>query len=143
MPDKTVSPDASSSEDSLPNDIIEAVADSTAVSVGEQPAILANLALANLIFNTCLAQQDAIVNQQIIFQVKLAAMAKSIQMLLAVNVADPQAVETAERIARNITEMFDQLQAKVEERLATGQSQFEQKMNQLRAQAASPQPEQS
>lgn len=140
MPDKTLSPDASSSHDGLPGEIVETLATSTALSVGEQPAILANLALANQIFNTCLAQQDAIVNQQIIFQVKLAALAKCIQVLLAVNVADPQAVE---RITGDITAMFDQLQAKVAEQLASGQSQMEQKINQLRAQAASPQPEQS
>lgn len=140
MPDKNLSSDAPSSEDGSPNDIVAAISNSAAVSVGEQPAILANLALAHQIFNMCLAQQDAIVNQQIVFQLKLAALAKSIQVLLAVNVADPQAVE---RIAHNITGMFDQLQAKVEERLASGQSQIEQKMNQLRAQAASPQPEQS
>lgn len=139
MPDNPISSDASSSQDELPNDIVESITISNALSVGEQPAVLANLALANEIFNACLAQQDAIVNQQIIFQVKLAAMAKCIQVLMAVNVADPQAVE---RIADHVTEMFDQLQAKVEERLASGQSQLEQKMNQLRAQAASPQPEQ-
>lgn len=140
MPDNIPSSDAAPSQDDLPNDIIEAVATSTALSVGEQPAILANLALANQIFNTCLAQQDALVNQQIIFQVKLAALAKCIQVLLAVNVADPQAVE---RIADNITELFDQLHAKVGEHLASGQSQMEQQLNQLRAQTASPQPEQS
>ena len=140
MPDEITVRDDSSSQDELPREIVDAIADSSATSVGEQPAILANLALANQIFNTCLAQQDAIVNQQIITTVKLAALAKCLQIILAVNASDPKAVEL---IKETIIELFDQLHGKVEERIAAGQSEMEEKLNQLRAQAAALRPEQS
>ena len=130
MPDETVSHDAPSSSDELPDEAVQALADSTAISVGEQPPVLANLALANQIFNTCLAQQDAIVNQQIANVVKLAALTKCVQVLLAVNVNEPQAVE---RISRSISEMFDQLPANLEEILASAQQQLNEGIKGLRA----------
>jgi hypothetical protein len=119
MPDKTLSQNSSSPTDGLPGDIVRAVADSTALAVGEQPAILSNLALANQIFSANLAQQNAIINQQVMFQVKLAAVAKCVQVLLAVDVSDPQAIE---RITDSILEMFERLDAKIEGGLAGGQA---------------------
>ncbi len=63
---------------SLPKEIINAIAIANAKPVGEQPAILANLALANQILNTNLQQQMEISQQQAINQVTLATMAKAI-----------------------------------------------------------------
>jgi hypothetical protein len=130
MSDETNSQNPASSHDDLPNDVIESIANSTAVSVGEQPAILANLALANQIFNANLAQQKAILNQQVIFQIELAALAKCIQVLLAANLSEPQAIE---QLTARILEMFDQFHSKVEERLVASQNQMNDLMVKMRA----------
>ncbi|AVS79223.1 FAD-binding monooxygenase [Paracidovorax avenae] len=67
--------------DSLPSDVIQAIAISNAKSIGEQPAILANLALAQQIFNQNMQQQIALSQQQAMNQVQMAATAKSIAMI--------------------------------------------------------------
>ena len=48
----------------LPKDADEAIALGAAYAVGEQPSILANLALANTIANANLSQQNAVSNVQ-------------------------------------------------------------------------------
>ncbi|SFE15877.1 FAD-binding monooxygenase [Paracidovorax konjaci] len=67
--------------DSLPADVIQAIAISNAKSIGEQPAILANLALAQQIFNQNMQQQIALSQQQAMNQVQMAATAKSVAMI--------------------------------------------------------------
>ncbi|CAM3473090.1 FAD-binding monooxygenase [Paracidovorax anthurii] len=67
--------------DSLPAEVIQAIAISNAKSIGEQPAILANLALAQQIFNQNMQQQIALSQQQAMNQVQMAATAKSIAMI--------------------------------------------------------------
>lgn len=62
----------------LPEAIVQAIAISNAKSVGEQPAILANLALAQQMFKQNLEQQAAVSRQQALNQVQVAATAKSI-----------------------------------------------------------------
>jgi hypothetical protein len=66
----------------LPSSIVESIAVANAKSVGEQPAILANLALANLINNTNLAQQTALANIQAANSVALAIASKSAETIL-------------------------------------------------------------
>jgi len=91
--------------DSLPDSIAESIAVSNANSIGEQPAILANLALANQIFNANLAQQNAIQNQQAIFYLQLATIAKSIELVMAIDPKDPNAVERL-KMCRDLIESF-------------------------------------
>jgi hypothetical protein len=81
------------SNGSIPNDLIEAIADSTAISVGEQPAILSNLALANLIANTNLAQQNAISNQQAMFQLEMTIVSKCVEVIANINPSNSQATQ--------------------------------------------------
>ena len=68
-------------DSSLPDSIVESIAISNAKSIGEQPAILANLALANQILNQNLQQQMAISQQQAINQVTLATTAKCVSVI--------------------------------------------------------------
>ena len=62
----------------LPQEIIQSIAISNAKSIGEQPAILANLALSQQIFNQNLQQQMAISQQQAMNQVALATAASGV-----------------------------------------------------------------
>lgn len=62
----------------LPDAIVQAIAISNAKSIGEQPAILANLALAQQVFKQSLEQQATLGRQQALNYVQLAATAKSI-----------------------------------------------------------------
>jgi hypothetical protein len=65
----------------LPEDIVQAIAISNAKSIGEQPAILANLALAQQIFNQNMQQQISLSQQQAMNQVQMAATAKCVAMI--------------------------------------------------------------
>lgn len=66
----------------LPQNIVDAIAISNAKSIGEQPAILANIALANLIANTNMSQQSALANMQAINSVTIAIVSKAAEMIL-------------------------------------------------------------
>jgi hypothetical protein len=65
----------------LPDDIVQAIAISNAKSIGEQPAILANLALAQQIFNQNMQQQISLSQQQAMNQVQMAAAAKCVALI--------------------------------------------------------------
>jgi hypothetical protein len=97
-----------SSSSNIPSDLIEAIASSTAVSVGEQPAILANLALANQIANTNLAQQNAISNQQAMFQLELTIVSKCVELIANIS---PTSANASNQLAafQKVMEMFSQL----------------------------------
>ncbi|HBB88619.1 MAG TPA: hypothetical protein DC047_13490 [Blastocatellia bacterium] len=97
-----------SSGSSIPPDLIEAIASSTAVSVGEQPAILANLALANQIANTNLAQQNAISNQQAMFHLELTIVSKCVELIANISPASATASQQLEAFQK-VMEMFSQL----------------------------------
>ena len=92
----------------IPSDLIEAIASSTAVSVGEQPAILANLALANQIANTNLAQQNALSNQQAMFQLELTIVSKCVELIANIS---PTSTNATHQLAafQKVMEMFSQL----------------------------------
>lgn len=78
---------------SIPQDLIEAIADSTAMAVGNQPAILANLALANQIANTNLAQQNALSNQQAMFQLQLTIVSKCVELIANISPTNTSAAQ--------------------------------------------------
>lgn len=67
----------------LPDEVIQAIAISNAKSIGEQPAVLANLALAQQIFNQNMQQQISLSQQQAMNQVQMAAAAKCVAMIEA------------------------------------------------------------
>lgn len=66
----------------LPENVLESIAVANAKSVGEQPAILANIALANLVANVNLAQQNALSNIQAVNSVTLAIASKAAELIL-------------------------------------------------------------
>lgn len=66
---------------SLPKEIVESIAIANAKSIGEQPAILANMALANQILNNNLQQQISISQQQAMNQLSMAALSKCIAVI--------------------------------------------------------------
>ena len=71
---------------------------------GEQPAVLANLNLADAIANQNLAQQNEINNQQAMNQVTLATVAKGVEVITSVNPSKPaqgQVLEVSESLIRN------------------------------------------
>ena len=67
----------------LPKAADEAIALGAAYAVGEQPSILANLALANTIANANLSQQNAVSNVQAMNSVTLAIVAKAAELIMA------------------------------------------------------------
>jgi Killing trait len=83
---------------SLPPEITEALAIVNALSIGEQPAILANLALANQILNQNLEQQEAIANQQAMNQIQMATVAKAVELIAGIDPADENAVARLQQI---------------------------------------------
>lgn len=60
-------------------DAIEAAAISSIKSLGEQPAMLANLAYSNLVNNTNISQQNAVANQQAMNEIGIAVTGKAVQ----------------------------------------------------------------
>ena len=86
------------------------------------PEALANITLANQIFNVNLQQQDAIAHRQAISQIEIVALGKCVQALLEADISDIEAIEA---MTARIIKMFEQLQAKSEERLAARQKQID------------------
>lgn len=87
----------------LPAEIIQSIAISNAKSIGEQPAILANLALANQILNNNLQQQMFISNQQAMNQIVMATMAKCVTLI----VSDDKTPDSA----KSVKEILDLLKS--------------------------------
>jgi len=77
----------------LPKGIVGAVATSNVAAIGEQPAILANLALGNLIANVNLAQQNAVSGQQSLNQLQMTVLGKLVEQLTGVSVLQAAAVK--------------------------------------------------
>lgn len=119
----TAPPAAGSSESSLPSDIVQSIAISNANSVGEQPAILANLALANHIQNANLAQQIALAQQQAMNQVALATTAKCVELIASLNPQDPQ---SAEHMKNTLKEFFELMNAQTAANLQAQQEAIKQ-----------------
>lgn len=76
------------SPNELPNEIVQGLAIANATTIGSQPAILANLALANEVLNANLQQQAQIAQQQAVNLLTLAVVAKSVATILRDRPAD-------------------------------------------------------
>lgn len=85
-------------DSSLPNEIVQAIAISNAKSIGEQPAILANLALSNQILNNNLAQQMQLSQQAAINQITLATMSRCVAVITNGNEDPKSAGELLEKL---------------------------------------------
>jgi hypothetical protein len=82
-------------DSSLPDEIVEAIALSNAKSIGEQPAVLSNLALANQILNTNMQQQMMVSAQQAINQITMATAAKAVALIVNAKGDNDQASTSA------------------------------------------------
>jgi hypothetical protein len=91
-----------SDSSSLPNEIVQSIAIANAKSIGEQPAILANLALANQILNNNLQQQMLISNQQAMNQIAMATMAKCVSLIVGGEGGDAQAMKDMMDLIKNM-----------------------------------------
>jgi hypothetical protein len=87
----------------LPDQIVESIAISNAKSIGEQPAILSNLALANQILNNNMQQQLALSQQQAMNQITMATVSKCIAVI-----TDPKG--TASEDSKSITSVIQAME---------------------------------
>lgn len=92
--------------DSLPEDIVQSIAIANAKSIGEQPAILANMALANQILNVNMSTQIFISQQQAMNQIMMATMAKAVSVILG----GPENGQDREAAVRQALALVEQLQ---------------------------------
>ena len=98
----------------LPDDIREAIAIGNVKSVAEQSSMLSNLAYANLISNTNLAQQNAVSNQQGANQLGVTVTGKSVN--LVANLSPMEAVaavklDTGNDVAEQLADIKGTVQA--------------------------------
>lgn len=97
--------------DPLPDDIVQAIAINNAKSIDEQSAILANLALAQQIFNQNMQQQISLSHQQAMNQIKLAVVAKCVEMIDSVGSINPTSIEKVgtevEKIVQQMERVLD------------------------------------
>ncbi|MBD2502134.1 RebB family R body protein [Anabaena azotica] len=92
----------------LPNDIRESIAIANAKSVAEQPAMLSNLAFANLVTNTNLAQQNALANQQAMYQMSVTVTAKAVNKISDLSPVEALAItklDTSNDVAQQIADL--------------------------------------
>ena len=91
----------------LPDQIVESIAISNAKSIGEQPAILANLALSNQILNNNMQQQMMIAQQQAMNQITMATLSKCISLITQSESASPDETQKLEDMLENLKKQFD------------------------------------
>lgn len=96
--------------DSLPADVVQAIAISNAKSIGEQPAVLANLALAQQIFNQNLQQQIALSQQQAMNQVHMATAARAVTLIEQAGQGGCKSQGAIEQMAADIDRILTKLQ---------------------------------
>ncbi len=86
------------------------------------------ITLTNKIFHANLAQQNTIAHQQAIAQIELVALAKCTQALLNADTSDTKIIE---QMSARILEMFEQIQAKSDERLAANQKRMDELLEKI------------
>jgi len=115
--DAKAKPDAATADyagasDSLPDEIVQAIAISNAHSIGGQPAILANLELSQQIFNENMRQQNAVAHQQAMNLIRLAVVAKCVSMIDNIEGNDHEAFE---KMAKSAEKLFKDLDRGVDQ----------------------------
>jgi len=98
-------------DDALPNQIVQAIAISNAKAIGEQPSILANLALANQILNNNMQQQLLISQQQAMSQIQMATLAKCVSLITKNDKEDPAKSDNVQDMVHLMQKMFQQMEA--------------------------------
>lgn len=83
-------------------------------SIGEQPALLANLAYANTIANTNLAQQNAVANQQAMNELGIAILGKASNLVTTLGPLEARSavdILTNNELAQTLANLKSTLQA--------------------------------
>ncbi len=65
----------------IPEEVLKAIAVANVKAIAEQPAMLSNLAFANLVNNVNLSQQNAVSNQQAMNQLAITVTGKIVNLL--------------------------------------------------------------
>lgn len=94
----------------LPDDIRESVAIDSLHSVAQQPAMLSNLAYANLISNVNLSQQNAVSNQQAMNQLGATVTGKVVNLVANLSPMEAAAVvklDTGDDFAERLADLKD------------------------------------
>ncbi|HVY69910.1 MAG TPA: RebB family R body protein [Verrucomicrobiae bacterium] len=98
----------------LPDSVIQSLAITNLKSVGEQPAMLSNLAYSNTIANTNLSQQNAVANQQAMNELAIAVVGKIVNSLTNLGPLEARSavdVLTNNELAQTIADLKATLQA--------------------------------
>jgi hypothetical protein len=95
--------------DALPEQIVESIAISNAKSIGEQPAILSNLALANQILNNNMQQQMMLSQQQAMNQLTMATLAKCVFLITKSGTGNPDESQEIKNSVAALKELLDAL----------------------------------
>lgn len=98
----------------LNEEVVSAISIGNVKAIAEQPAMLANLAHANLIANTNLSQQNAVSNQQAMNELGIAVVAKAANTLGNLSPLEARAavdVLTNDELAQTIADLKAAVQA--------------------------------
>jgi hypothetical protein len=90
----------------LPNELLDAIEGSH----GDQRRILAELDLANRIMNANMAQQNAVAIQQAMYQLNMAAVAKCVDLIAAIDPMAPNAVDQLREYRELVDTFMEQFQ---------------------------------
>jgi hypothetical protein len=103
-----------SQDSNLPDNVRGSISIGNAKSIGEQPAMLSNLAFANLIANTNLSQQNALSNQQAMNQLAITVTSKAVNKISDLSPMEAVAatkLDTTNDIAQQLANLMASLQA--------------------------------
>jgi hypothetical protein len=92
----------------FPENVVEGVAVGNLKSIAEQPAMLSNLAFANVAFSNNLAQQNAVANQQAMNETGVAATSKAVKAVASIGPLEARSavdVLTNDEIAQTIADL--------------------------------------
>jgi Killing trait len=98
----------------LPDNVRESIAVGGVESVGQQPAMLSNLAYANLISNVNLSQQNAVSNQQAMNQLGVTVTGKAVNLVANLSPMEAVAVvklDTGDDFAQQLADLKGALDA--------------------------------
>ncbi len=98
----------------IPQEVSDAIAVGNLKSIAEQPALLSNLAYANTIANTNLAQQNAVANQQAMNELGISIVAKAANTVTNLGPLEARSavdVLTDDELAQTIADLKATIQA--------------------------------
>ncbi len=95
--------------DTLPDDIIQAIAINNAKSISDQPSVLSNLALANQVLNNNMQQQLMINQQQAMNQITMATLSKCVAVITNADASDPKSLADYLAVLKSLNKGADEM----------------------------------